>query len=84
MADLTAQSLNTTDFEKNRKTRIEINSRLKILSDRIINVRLNSKGNQVTPAYRGGKTYLGIRVLYDLNSYSFEKGLELGTNNLLL
>ena len=84
LADLTAQSLNTTDFEKNRKTRIEINSRLKILSDRIINVRLNSKGNQVTPAYRGGKTYLGIRVLYDLNSYSFEKGLELGTNNLLL
>lgn len=81
---LTAQSLNLTGFEENRKARIEINNRVKILSDRIINVRLNSKGNQVAPAYRNEKTYLGIRVLSDLNNYSFEEGLELGTNNLLL
>jgi len=84
LADLVIQSLSTTGFEESRKVRIEINNRLKGLSDRIINVRLNLKKDQVAPAYRNEKTYFDIRVLSDLNNYSFEKGLELGTNNLLL
>ena len=84
LADLVIQSLSTTGFEESRKVRIEINNRLKELSDRIINVRLNLKKDQVAPAYRNEKTYFDIRVLSDLNNYSFEKGLELGTNNLLL
>ncbi len=84
LADLAMESLNAEGFEKKRKIRIEINNQLKVLGDRIINIRLNSKGKQVAPAYRNEKTYFDIRILSDLNNYSFEKGLELGTDNLLL
>lgn len=84
LAELMVQSFKTTTFEENRKARIKINNRLKTLSDRMINIRLTSYGNKVAPAYRNEKTYFDIRVLSDLNNYSFEKGLELGTNNLLL
>lgn len=76
------RSLKTDSFETNRKNRIEINKTLKALGDRVINVRL--KKGQAVPTYRNLKPYFDIRVLSELNKYSFETGLELGTDNLLL
>jgi CRISPR-associated endonuclease/helicase Cas3 len=76
-------SLNNTEtFEKRKQIKIRLNNELKSLENRILNVRITN--NQTTPLYSNSDEKFGIRVLADLNKYSFDKGLELGTTNQML
>ncbi len=69
-------------FEEKKEIKIRINNELKTLENRIINVRLLN--NQAAPQYSNSDEKFGIRVLADLSKYSYEKGLELGTENQML
>jgi CRISPR-associated endonuclease/helicase Cas3 len=80
---LMKQSLHYEKYNKERKLcKNRINGMLKLMSDRMLNIRINSKQN--APNFSNGEEYFGIRVLADLNRYSSITGLDLGTNNLLL
>lgn len=68
------------DYETFRKNKIKMNNNLKQLGDRILNVRI--KRDMIAPCF--SDTYLGIRILSSSTAYSFETGLDLGTENLLL
>jgi|LSQX01.2.fsa_nt_gb CRISPR-associated endonuclease/helicase Cas3 len=83
LVEIMQQSLNSKTYEERVKYKIAINSGLKALSDRVLNVHINSNKNQNAPAFRNSEEYFGIRVLSDLSSYSSDTGLELGIENLI-
>ena len=82
LVNLQRTSLRADSYAENKKFKISINNGLKKLSDNIINVRI--KKDQIAPAFRNKEEYFGIRVLSNLNTYSSETGLELGTENLFI
>ncbi len=83
LVDLMKQSLHYEKYSKERKLcKNRINAMLKLMSDRMLNIRINSKQN--APNFSNREEYFGIRVLADPNIYSPITGLDLGTNNLLL
>lgn len=82
LVNLQRKSLMADSYADNKKFKISINNGLKKLSDNIINVRI--KKDQIAPAFRNKEEYFGIRVLSNLNAYSSETGLELGTENLFI
>jgi len=84
LVEVMLYSLNAKTYEERKINKISINSKLKVLSERILNVRINQRKNQTPPAFSNSDEYFGIRVLSDIKMYSFETGLELGTENLFL
>jgi len=73
---------NSKTFEERKQIKIWLNNELKTLENRILTVRITN--NQTAPLYSNGDEKFGIRVLSDLSKYSYEKGLELGTENQML
>jgi CRISPR-associated endonuclease/helicase Cas3 len=62
--------------------KVRLNYMLKVLERRIVNIRISNK--ETLPQFSNNDEKLGIRVLSDLNKYSYEMGLELGTENQFL
>ena len=69
-------------FEESKQIKIRLNNGLKNLGNRILNVRIGR--NQIAPQFSNSDEKFGIRVLSELSKYSYEAGLELGTENLFL
>ena len=69
-------------FEDSKKIKILLNNGLKDKGNRILNLRIGK--NQIAPQFSNSDEKFGIRVLSELSKYSYETGLELGSENLLL
>lgn len=69
-------------FEESKQIKIRLNNRLKVLGNRILNVRIGK--NQTAPQFSNSDENFGIRVLSELNRYSYDTGLELGIENQFL
>lgn len=69
-------------FEESKQIKIRLNNGLKAIGNRILNVRIGK--NQTSPQFLNPDEKFGIRVLSDLEKYSSETGLELGTENQFL
>ena len=69
-------------FEDSKKIKILLNNGLKDIGNRILNLRIGK--NQIAPQFSNSDEKFGIRVLSELSKYSYETGLELGSENLLL
>lgn len=69
-------------FEERKQIKIRLINGLKALGNRLLNVRIGK--NQTPPPFNNGDEKFGIRVLSELNKYSYETGLELGITNQLL
>lgn len=82
LVELMKQSVTCKTYKDKRRFRIKIDSGLKALEDRILNVRI--KRNQISPAFSNEDEYFNIRVLSNLGIYSSKTGLELGSENLFL
>ena len=60
----------------------KINEHLKEMQQRMITVRIPKRSNdKVVPQYSNHEELYGIRVLSDLDDYSFEKGIRLDSEN---
>lgn len=76
------QLKNSKTFEESKQIKIRLNNGLKAIGNRILNVRIG-KG-QTPPQFSNSDEDFGIRVLSELEKYSSETGLELGTENQFL
>lgn len=82
LVELMMQSFSIHSYEDKKRFKIKINTKLKSLGDRILNVQL--KRDQIAPIYSNEEEYFNIRVLSNLEMYSSETGIKLGTENLFL
>lgn len=82
LVELMLQSMQQKDYANKKAYKIKMQNKLKEMETRILTVRL--KKNETAPAFRNSDEYFDIRVLSDLNSYSYQTGLDLGIENLLL
>ena len=64
------------EFSESKKWKIELNQRLKKLADRVITIRTFEKDESKLPRCRNMEYYFDIRVLGNLDIYSFEFGFE--------
>jgi len=69
-------------FDEKKQIKIRLNNGLKALGNRILNIRIGK--NQTPPPFNNCDEKFGIRVLSELNKYSYKTGLELGITNQLL
>jgi CRISPR-associated endonuclease/helicase Cas3 len=75
-------SMGAKDYEESRRYKIQINQHLKKMSNRIINVRVIYEAS--APGYiNRDKQYSDIRVLADLDEYSFDEGLKVKGYSIL-
>ena len=63
-------------YAESKKCKILLNQQLKKLADRIISIRTFKKDESLIPLSRNKEKYFEIRVLADLELYSFENGFE--------
>jgi len=82
LVELMMQSLQQTDFQTKKVFSIRIQNKLKKMGTRILTIRL--KKGETAPSFCNSDEYFGIRVLADLEAYSYQTGLELGIENQLL
>lgn len=75
-------SMQQIDYPNKRAYKIRIQNKLKEMGTRMLTVRL--KKGETAPPYSNPDEYFGIRVLSDLDSYSYQTGLILGIENQLL
>jgi CRISPR-associated endonuclease/helicase Cas3 len=84
LVKLMKQSFVAQTYEDKKRLKIEMDTRLKSLGDRMLNIRINSQKGQIAPAFSNSDAYFDIRVLANLEMYSSETGIDLGTENLFL
>lgn len=82
LIEIMSQLKDSRTFEENRQIKIRLNNGLKVMGNRILNVRIGR--NQTPPPFSNPDEKLGIRILSDLDKYSSETGLELGIENQFL
>lgn len=70
-------------YQEYKTTQSKLETHLKKMSEQIINIRIPTKYNQSKEAPHYSDEFLGIRVLSDLNDYSFEKGIVLKRESFL-
>jgi CRISPR-associated endonuclease/helicase Cas3 len=76
------QSMDALGYEESKKFKIEVSQHLKKMSGRILNVRVINE--ESAPGYLNrDKQYMDIRVLADLDEYSFNEGLKTKTYAIL-
>ena len=75
LKEIILQSVSISDYEESRKIKISISQQFKKMSGRILNVRVLNE--ESAPNYLNrDKQFSDIRVLADLDDYTFEKGLR--------
>ena len=81
LKELILQSISILDYEESKKIKIDIAQQLKKMSGRIINLRILEE--ELAPNYLNrDKQYSGIRVLADLDEYTYKKGLKTKTYSI--
>jgi CRISPR-associated endonuclease/helicase Cas3 len=74
LKELILQSVIASGYEESKKCKIDITQQLKKMNKRILNVRVIDE--EFSPNFLNrDNQYLNIRVLADLDEYSFEQGL---------
>jgi CRISPR-associated endonuclease/helicase Cas3 len=74
-----AETKHSRNFEEAKQRQIKIETQLRKMSARMVTFRLRDKSD--APGWAGevfgSETYIGIRKLFDLTNYTFEKGINL-------
>jgi CRISPR-associated endonuclease/helicase Cas3 len=74
--DMMFQMTKALGYSESKKHKILLNQQLKKLADRMITIRTFKKDESLIPLPRNKEKYFDIRVLADLDLYSFENGFE--------
>lgn len=64
-------------YEESKQYKIKVNTQLKKMADRLLTVRLSPQKENLAPHFLNIEEYMGIRVLFHLEDYSFETGIKL-------
>lgn len=84
LVELMNKQLPSNSYEEKKLCKIKLEQKLRVMSNRIINVRINKWQSEIAPSYSNEKEYFGIRVLSDLGDYSSDTGISLTTDNLFI
>lgn len=86
LIDLMFKMVKAEGYEESTRYKIEVNSQMKNMADRLLTIRLTPKKENLAPLFSNvHKEYMGIRVLQNLEDYHFESGIRLdATHNCML
>jgi CRISPR-associated endonuclease/helicase Cas3 len=78
LVELMFKMVKAEGYENSKQYKIRVNTQMKKMADRLLTIRLMPKKEDLAPHFLNvGKEYMNIRVLSNLNDYSFETGILL-------
>ncbi len=78
LVGLMFKMVKAAEYEESKRYKIEVNTQMKKMADRLLTIRLSPKKENLAPHFTNvHKEYMGIRVLHNLDDYSFQSGIRL-------